>query len=40
MNGYCSDCGEQYELDALDLDLRCAACLEQRVIDELEGVRV
>jgi DNA-directed RNA polymerase subunit RPC12/RpoP len=33
MNGNCSDCGEQYELDALDLDLRCADCVEQRATD-------
>jgi len=33
MNGNCSDCGEQYELDALDLDLRCADCIEQWAID-------
>jgi DNA-directed RNA polymerase subunit RPC12/RpoP len=33
MNGNCSDCGEVYELDALDLDLKCADCLEQWTID-------
>ena len=33
MNGNCSDCGEQYELDALDLDLRCANCAEQWATD-------
>lgn len=31
--GYCSDCGEQYALDALDLDLRCADCIEQWAIN-------
>lgn len=40
MNGYCSDCGEEYELDALNLDLRCASCVEQWVIDELLGDKV
>jgi DNA-directed RNA polymerase subunit RPC12/RpoP len=40
MNGYCSDCGEEYELDALNLDLRCASCVEQWLIDELEEVKV
>ena len=39
MNGYCSDCGELYELDALNLDLRCADCVEQLVIDNLEEAR-
>jgi Zn finger protein HypA/HybF involved in hydrogenase expression len=33
VNGYCSDCGEQYALDALDLDLRCASCVEQWATD-------
>ena len=33
----CCDCREVYELDALDLDLRCAACVEQSKIDEGEG---
>lgn len=39
-NGYCVDCGEEYELDALNLDLRCASCVEQWVIDELMEVKV
>ena len=41
MNGYCSDCGELYELDALNLDLRCADCVEQLALDkqEREGAR-
>ena len=34
MNGYCCDCGEEYELDALDLDLRCAGCVEQWKLEE------
>jgi len=38
MNSYCIDCGEEYELDALNLDLRCSACVEQWVIDEKELV--
>jgi DNA-directed RNA polymerase subunit RPC12/RpoP len=38
MNGYCIDCGEEYELDALNLDLRCAGCVEQWAIDEKELV--
>ena len=29
MNGNCIDCGNEYQLDALNLDLRCAACVEQ-----------
>lgn len=33
--GFCSDCGEEYELDALDLDLNCADCVEQRKLDSL-----
>ncbi len=33
VNGYCSDCGDEYALDALDLDLRCADCVEQWAID-------
>jgi hypothetical protein len=33
----CIDCGEIYELDGLDLDLRCEGCVEQWEIDELEG---
>lgn len=33
----CCDCREVYELDALNLDLRCAACVEQWKIDEGEG---
>ena len=33
INGYCSDCGDEYALDALDLDLRCADCVEQWAID-------
>lgn len=33
----CIDCGEIYELDGLDLDLRCEDCVEQWEIDELEG---
>lgn len=37
MNGRCCDCDDGYELDALDLDLRCAACVEQSKIDEGEG---
>jgi DNA-directed RNA polymerase subunit RPC12/RpoP len=40
MNGYCSDCGEEYELDALNLDLRCADCVEQWAIDGLEKERI
>ena len=32
--GFCCDCGEEYELDALDLDLRCASCVEQWIIDK------
>ena len=35
--GFCCDCGEEYELDALNLDLRCADCVEQWAIDEREG---
>ena len=35
--GFCCDCGEEYELDALNLDLRCADCVEQWVLDEKEG---
>jgi hypothetical protein len=38
MNSYCIDCGEEYELDALNLDLRCSACVEQWVIDAKELV--
>jgi DNA-directed RNA polymerase subunit RPC12/RpoP len=38
VNGYCIDCGEEYELNALNLDLRCADCVEQWVIDDLEKV--
>lgn len=34
MNGNCIDCGEEYKLDALDLDLRCAECVEQWSIDK------
>lgn len=37
INGRCCDCGEVYELDALDLDLRCAACVEQWKIDEMRA---
>jgi predicted Zn-ribbon and HTH transcriptional regulator len=40
MNGNCVDCGNEYQLDALNLDLRCAACVEQWVIDEIEGAKV
>lgn len=40
MNGYCSDCGEEYELDALNLDLRCASCVDQWVMDSLKRERV
>jgi predicted Zn-ribbon and HTH transcriptional regulator len=36
MNANCVDCGNEYELDALNLDLRCASCVEQWSIDELE----
>ena len=32
----CIDCGETYELDGLDLDLRCEDCVEQWAIDEGE----
>jgi len=41
VGGYCVDCGELYELNALDLDLRCADCVEQLVLDkqEREGAR-
>jgi DNA-directed RNA polymerase subunit RPC12/RpoP len=41
VSGYCVDCGELYELDALDLDLRCADCVKQLVLDkqEREGAR-
>ena len=35
INGRCCDCGEVYELDALDLDLRCAACVEQWKLDKM-----
>ena len=35
INGRCCDCGGVYELDALDLDLRCAACVEQWKIDKM-----
>ena len=38
MNGFCSDCNEEYELDALNLDLRCADCVEQLALDETEGI--
>jgi predicted Zn-ribbon and HTH transcriptional regulator len=38
MNAYCIDCGEEYQLDALNLDLRCSACVEQWVIDVKELV--
>ena len=34
----CIDCGDIYELDGLDLDLRCEGCVEQWEIDEREGV--
>ena len=34
MNGYCIDCGDEYELDALNLDLRCADCVKQLVLDK------
>jgi len=37
--GYCIDCGEEYQLDALNLDLRCADCVEQWALDT-EGVSV
>ena len=40
MKGNCIDCGDEYQLDALNLDLRCAACVEQWVVDELEGAKV
>jgi hypothetical protein len=40
MNGNCVDCGNEYELDALNLDLRCAACVEQWVADDLERAGV
>jgi hypothetical protein len=40
MKGNCIDCGEEYDLDVLNLDLRCAACVEQWVIDELLGDKV
>jgi len=30
----CIDCGDTYELDGLDLDLRCEDCVEQWAIDE------
>ena len=33
----CIDCGDVYELDGLDLDLRCEECVEQWEIDEKEG---
>lgn len=36
MNSYCIDCGEEYQLDALNLDLRCADCVEQWVMDAEE----
>ena len=39
-NGNCSDCGEQYELDALDLDLRCADCVEQRATDLIHETNI
>ena len=32
----CIDCGDIYELDGLDLDLRCEDCVEQWAIDEGE----
>ena len=38
MNAHCIDCSEEYELDALNLDLRCADCVEQWVIDAKELV--
>lgn len=34
--GKCCDCGEEYELDALNLDLRCSDCVEQWELDEAE----
>ena len=37
VGGYCVDCGELYELNALDLDLRCADCVEQLALDKQEG---
>ena len=37
--GYCIDCGEEYQLDALNLDLRCADCVEQWALDT-EGASV
>ena len=33
----CIDCGDMYELDGLNLDLRCEGCIEQLTIDEKEG---
>jgi DNA-directed RNA polymerase subunit RPC12/RpoP len=39
MNARCSDCGEEYSLYALDLDLHCADCIEQRAIDAKELVK-
>jgi hypothetical protein len=36
VSGYCVDCGELYELDALDLDLRCADCVKQSALDKQE----
>ena len=39
VNGYCIDCGEEYQLEALNLDLRCADCVEQWALDT-EGASV
>jgi DNA-directed RNA polymerase subunit RPC12/RpoP len=39
VNGYCIDCGEEYQLEALNLDLRCADCVEQWALDT-EGISV
>jgi DNA-directed RNA polymerase subunit RPC12/RpoP len=38
MNAHCADCGEEYALDALNLDLHCSDCIEQRALDAKELV--